>query len=137
MARDGRKNADSAVALALACGATVENAARKAGVSERTVYRRLDDPAFRGRIEQLRIDMVQGAVSMLTAAALESVKTMLELQNGNTPPGVRLGAARAIMELGVKMREALELEKRLQALEEQMLRVEESKKAIPEPRSGD
>ena len=47
MSRRGRKNADDAVLLALACGATVAQAAHRAGVSERTVYRRLKDPASR------------------------------------------------------------------------------------------
>jgi hypothetical protein len=33
---------------------------------------------------------------------------------------VRLGAARSLLELGVKLRESVELEERLQALEEQL-----------------
>jgi hypothetical protein len=34
-----------ALVRALACGATVEHAARQAGLGERTAYRRLRDPA--------------------------------------------------------------------------------------------
>jgi len=49
MAQQGRRHADAALRLALACGATVENAARAAGVSERTLYRRLKDPVFTSR----------------------------------------------------------------------------------------
>lgn len=59
MAGGSRKNADEALLLALACGATVESAARSAGVAERTAYRRLNDPAFRRRLQDLRADMVQ------------------------------------------------------------------------------
>ena len=67
-----RKNADHALMLALACGSTVEGAARKAGVIETTVYRRLNDPGFQRELNKLRSDMVQRATGMLTAATREA-----------------------------------------------------------------
>jgi hypothetical protein len=106
--------------LALACGATAENAARTASVSLRTVYRRLADPAFRTRLQGARADMVQRATGMLTAAALEAVKTLLGLQHASVPAAVRLGAARAVLEIGAKLREVADLEARLAALEQQV-----------------
>jgi hypothetical protein len=106
--------------LALACGATVENAARTAGVSWRTVYRRLADPAFHKRLRAARADMLQRATGMLTAAALEAVKTLLGLQQASVAAGVRLGAARAVLEIGLKLREVADLEARLAALEERV-----------------
>jgi hypothetical protein len=115
----GRKSADEVVLLALACGATLESAAAKAGVSARTVQRRLNDADFQRRLRDLRTDMVQRTAGMLTAAAGEAVKTLLSLQNNPTPPAVRLGAARAILELGVKIRETTELTERIAALEAQ------------------
>jgi hypothetical protein len=121
MARRGRHNADDALVLALACGATAENAARTASVSLRTVYRRLADPAFRTRLQGARTDMVQRATGMLTAAALEAVKTLLGLQHASVPAAVRLGAARAILEIGAKLREVADLEARLAALEQQVV----------------
>ena len=120
MAQRGRHNADEALVLALACGATVENAARTAGVSLRTVYRRLAEPAFRTRLQGARAEMVQRATGMLTAAALEAVKTLLVLQQASVSAAVRLGAARAILELGAKLREVADLEARLAALEQQV-----------------
>jgi hypothetical protein len=114
----GRKNADNALAMALACGATVEVAARKAGVSERTAYRRLADDAFGQRLADLRTDMLQRTAAMLTAASLEAVKTLLGLQQAGMTATVRLGAARAILELGAKFREMVELERRVVALEQ-------------------
>jgi hypothetical protein len=54
MARTRKIAADKALLTALACGATVEQAARKAGLGERTVYRRLDDPEFLQRLRQGR-----------------------------------------------------------------------------------
>ena len=54
---------------------------------------------------------------MLTAAGGEFVKTLLALVKESIPPAVRLGAARAGLEIGLKVREAVNLEQRLAALE--------------------
>src|SRR5207248_3180684 len=99
MPHRGRKHADEAVLLALACGATVENAAKKASVAPRTVNRRLADPDFKKRLSALRVDIVKRATGLLTAASLESVKTLVKLQNPSNPPAVRLQAARSVLEL--------------------------------------
>jgi hypothetical protein len=106
--------------MALACGATVESAARTAGVSERTAFRRREDPEFRRRLERLRLDMAQRGAAMLTAAAMEAVKTLVDLLQSSKPAAARLGAARAILELGVRHREAAELSERIAALEDQL-----------------
>jgi transposase-like protein len=119
MPHRGRRNADQAVQVALACGATVEAAAQKAGVSPATVYRRLLDPEFCKQLQQAAADMVKRTAGMLSAASMEAVKTLLELLKLNAPPAVRLGAARAVIELGAKLRESADLEKRMQVLEEQ------------------
>src|SRR6516225_6069830 len=118
MPRTVPKGADRALLQALACGATVENAARKAGVSERTAYRRLDDPAFMQQLQQVRIDMVQRTVGMLTGASVAAVKTLVDLQHdAAVSPAVRRGAARDVLELAIKYREAADLEQRIAALE--------------------
>jgi hypothetical protein len=56
----------------------------------------------------------------LTAASSEAVRTLLELMKPDVAASTRLGAARAILESGVKLREIAELEERLSALEEQL-----------------
>jgi hypothetical protein len=119
--QQGKRSVDEKVLLALACGATVEAAARSAEVCARTVYRRLKDPAFRRRLDEVRADMVQRASGTLTAAGSEAVKTLLALMKDGSPPPVRLGAAKAVLEMGARLREAAELERRLAALEEQLL----------------
>ena len=59
-----RKAVDEELLLALACGFTIEQVAARAGVSARTLHRRLRDPAFRGRLQAVRDDMVQRASGM-------------------------------------------------------------------------
>ena len=120
MSQRRRRKADHKLLMAFACGATVESAARQAGVSESTAHRRLEDPAFRRQLQALRADLVQRTAGALTAASTESVRTLLELQKPSAPPAVRLGAARSILEIGIKMREAADLEERLSALEQQL-----------------
>ena len=115
-----RKKAEDALLLALACGASVDQAARQCGLSVRTVYRRLAEADFRRRLQALRADLVQRTAGALTAAATEAVRTLLELQKPSAPPAVRLGAARSVLELGLKLREAADLEERLAALEESL-----------------
>ncbi len=118
MAKAGRKEADQALLAALACGANVENAARKAGVGERTAYRRLADPVFREKLNQARAELVQRTAGMLSGAGMRSVKTLVDLQNdAAVTPSVRRHAARDVLELGIKYRETAELEQRLTALE--------------------
>jgi hypothetical protein len=94
MPQRGRRQADDLILMALACGATLEAAAVKAGVSKTTVQRRLQDPAFKARLQEFRSDMVKRNASTLTAASGEAIKTLLSLQQPTSPPAVRLGAAR-------------------------------------------
>src|SRR5438552_14867817 len=100
MAQQGKSHADEKLLLALACGATVESAARTSGLSERSVYRRLADETFHERLQHLRGEMVQRTAGTLTAAGNEAVKTLLALLGESNPGTVRLGAARAILEMG-------------------------------------
>ncbi len=120
MSADKRAKDDSAI-LALACGASIETAAQKAGISKRTLQRRMADLEFRRQIQVVRGDMVQRHSGTLTAAGTEAIKTMLDLLKGNTPANVRLGAARTILEISVKYREAADIEERLVSLEQQAL----------------
>ncbi|MFO0804414.1 MAG: hypothetical protein U0791_14985 [Gemmataceae bacterium] len=113
-----RKKNEDPLLLALACGATVDAAARQCGLSDRTVYRRLQDDEFQKRLTEVRADMVQRSSSMLTAAAGEAVRTLLALLKPPTSAAVRLGAARAILEVGLKIRQMVELEDRMSELEE-------------------
>jgi hypothetical protein len=120
MAQKGRRNADDQLLLALACGATLEGASRQAGVSLRTANRRAADAEFKRRLNGLRWEMVQRALGMLTAAMGESAKTLVVLQKETVPSSSRLGAARAVFEIGMKLREQHDLEQRLVALEERL-----------------
>jgi len=117
MADNGREKGDDALLLALAAGATVREAARQARVCERTAARRLADPDFRRRLAEARADMVQRALGKLSdasTAAADALRALLKAKKET----VRLSAARAILELGNRLRDPVEMEARLAVLEE-------------------
>ena len=114
-----RKKAEDKLLLTLACGASVDSAARECGVSPRTVYRRLELPAFRRQVTEARSELLARAVGTLadaSTAAASKLKDLLEAESET----VRLGACRAILELGTKLRESEELAGRIAALEERI-----------------
>jgi hypothetical protein len=120
MAENGKEErADARLLTALAAGATVRDAARRAGVSERTAHRRLADPAFRQRVTEARAEMVERALGQLADGASEAVGTLRKLLKAKADP-VKLSAARTILEVGNKLRESVELQQRIAALEQRL-----------------
>lgn len=118
MAVSGRSHGDAALVAALAAGATVQDAARSAGVSERPVYRRLDTDTLRRQLAEARSEMIARAVGVLARVSTAAANTLAGLLKAESE-SVRLGASRSVLELAVKMRESEELEQRIAALEEQ------------------
>lgn len=117
MTRRGRRDADEALALGLAAGKTVRDAARDAGVSEKTAFRRSADGGFRDRVNELRGEMRQRTVGRLADLSVQAVATLSELLAPGPPPAVRLNAAKAILEHMVRVWETVELQQRIAALE--------------------
>ena len=117
MSGGDRRGADAVLLQHLAAGQTVANAARLAGVSEPTAYRRLRDAGFRGKLAQLRAEAVERAMAMLTTASTGAVAVLVSLSRQAEAESVQLGAAKAILDLGCRWREQGELADRLAALE--------------------
>ena len=117
MAGSGRRNADDRLALELAAGRTVADAAKAAGVSQRTAYRRLDDAGYRQRISTLRSAMVDRATGRLADRSTDAVETLGVLLAAESEWS---GSARPDRSwiLGTKLRESTEIEERLAALEQ-------------------
>jgi hypothetical protein len=109
-----------AAIAALAAGETFAKAAAKAGVSERTVYRWHQNDAFRRQVAAARAEMFGRALGSMADGAVSAALTMRHLCLKARAETVRLGAARTILELGVKLRDSLDLEQRLAALEQRL-----------------
>ncbi len=113
----GNKTGDTELILALASGASVREAAKRAGIGASTAYRRTRDPEFKRRVTEARDQLFDRAVGLLADAAHDAIKTLRELLSSSSP-SAQLGAARAILEHGPKLRDQVELENRITALEE-------------------
>ncbi len=119
MKATGRRRADERLILDLAAGLEIREAAARAGVAESTVYRRLRLPEFRSQVTAARSAIVERATGRLVDASTRAVDKLVGLLNAESAT-VALGAAKAILELGVRYRETNELETRIQELEERL-----------------
>jgi hypothetical protein len=93
-----RRRGDHVLVPALARGETIARAAAQAGVSERTVYRRLSEPGFRTQISEARGILIDQATGQLVGATEAAISSLIELLSANAET-VRLGgAARALLD---------------------------------------
>jgi hypothetical protein len=107
-----------AAAVALAAGATLGEAAKKSGAGVTTIKTwTATVPAFGRRVAELRCEMTSRALGRMTDNLASAADTLGFLARKGKSEQVRLGAARAVIELGVKLRETVELETRISALE--------------------
>ena len=120
VAHFGTKN--DILALAIAKGHSVADAAAEAGIGRRTAFRWLADPTFKARIQVLRGEMVAQALGRLADGMNEAADGLRALCKAESE-SVRLGACRTMLELSLKLRECLETEDRLAALEARLSEV--------------
>jgi hypothetical protein len=92
-------------------------AAAEYGVGERTVGLWMADEAFRRRVGDLRGEMVAAALVRMTrsmTSAADTLRRLLKSSNG----AVALGSATTLIELTLKLCDAIEMEARVAAIEE-------------------
>lgn len=119
MAGNGRRTRGrQMLALGLARGLTVRDAAKEAGISERQAFRRLSDQTFQSEVRRLRDDIVHRTCSMLSEAGLAAVTTLKILMQEAPTDAVRLSAAKSVLDLGLRLREADGVLSRIEKLEE-------------------
>jgi hypothetical protein len=119
--RSGKKGGDEALVQALAGGASVPVAARAAAVSERTVYRRLEDAAFCEAVARLRSRMTGQAIGRLSATGTLAVKVLRTLALTAKSETVRQASARSILEFSFRGEELATLQERLAAIERRLM----------------
>ncbi|CNE44958.1 Uncharacterised protein [Mycobacterium tuberculosis] len=117
MAANGLRRGESAVLLALAQGHSTDAAGAAGDVSGRTVRRWLEDDEFRNRVNALRREMLDRTVGQLADAATAAVGTLRTMLDADSE-AVRVRAARAILAAVITLRESVDLEERIAALED-------------------
>jgi AcrR family transcriptional regulator len=85
---------------------TKRDAARRLGISEGTLYRRLRDPEIKEAYRQARMDSLAETTASLQVASFEAAAALRSLATDVTVnPHVRLGACRAILDLAYRAAE--------------------------------
>lgn len=113
------RKAEEQIVMALAAGASKESAAKIAGVSSRTVFRRCQDAEFRARVDRARAELVEGAVGRLSAIGPLAADELHRLIKDGTSDAVKLGAARSALDTMFRANEQLNVVRRLEELEQQ------------------
>ena len=95
---DPQLQGDDQLFQALVSGCHIENAAAVAGISVRTAYRRLADPVFKQQLQEARQCLRESILAKLSDAGHDAVGTLWELMQSADDEGVRLRAAKAVLE---------------------------------------
>ncbi len=109
------------LAVLIAAGRSIKDAAAELEIGERTAHTWLEDPRYRALIAELRHRMMDEAVGTLVEATNEAVGTLKSLLNDGNG-NVRLRAATSILESAVRLREHVELDARLLQIETERAR---------------
>ena len=97
---------------------TIAAAAEAASVSERTIYRWFDVPAFRSALNKAEGQAIDAATRNLLTLSKAAINVFYEIMQDDTiSPGVRLRAADRVMDHLVRLRELRDVEQRLAVLE--------------------
>lgn len=113
-----------AVALAIATGQTIRDAAASIDIHERTVYRWIAaSPAFRERVRELRKALFDEAVGRLAKLAGKAIDTIGGLLDSDSEP-IKLSAGKTISDLWPKLREQTDLAEQLAELQRKIEEVQ-------------
>ena len=109
-------SAKEQVLAALLTSPTIREAAKKTGVSERTIngYIR-EDTEFRKAYDEHRQAIIREASEKLTSAFTSAVDTLCDvMENSENNAATRVTAAKAIIEHGMKLFEVTDIMQQLQ-----------------------
>jgi len=135
---DGLSERDRIIAIALGRGFSHEKAGELAGVSSKTVQRRMADPTFLVAVSEERRRAFELISGQLTHWAIQAVKTLVGVMQSDNPSDQRR-AAEAILNIGGRYHRQLqdhELAARLEKLETFLAAAEQPDVHRPDTGSG-
>ena len=111
-----RKKEQAIVALLVA--PTLIDAAKNCDISESTLRRWMQEPAFVESYRKAREQLLEAAINKLCHSTHQAAVVLLEVsKNKRATSSSRVSAARAILEIAMKAQEFHELESRIAELE--------------------
>jgi hypothetical protein len=112
---------DSVLALALATGASVNEAAERAGVDRKTVQRKLADPEFRREVSEFRGEFIAATLGRMADNMTRAADRLAVLLN-DANPSIQLRAIRTMMSFGLRFRDSVDIAERIHDLEAELAR---------------
>jgi hypothetical protein len=106
------------LATKLAFGTSLRQAAAELGVSEATARRRLRDPRFRERVQEIRRRAVDDAIGQMVAAMTAAVTKLRNLIENGERESTQLRAALGLIDLTLKAAVLSDLQARVEQLEQ-------------------
>jgi transcriptional regulator with XRE-family HTH domain len=107
--------------MALLTEKTLKEAADKAGISEATLWRWMQQDDFKTKYTAAKNEAVEHVTGRLRHSMTIAVDTLIEMTTDRrTPATARVNAARTLLEYGFKAHETEELQQRLEQLEEHL-----------------
>jgi hypothetical protein len=103
---------------ALLTNPSLEDAARAVGISRTTAWRWLKNPAVIAQLHEARREAWGRALAMLQEAGPEAVQALREVLRAAESESSKVSAAKAVLELGVKVVELTDLQQRIETLEQ-------------------
>lgn len=101
--------------------ATHEEAARKLGITSRTLRNYLKDPEFSARYEEANKSLVHNATSQIQRCLAPAIAALREIaEDESAGLNARVNAAKGLLEYGIRLSEIGDIYKRLEKLEETM-----------------
>ncbi len=107
---------------ALLTSRTQAEAAQAAGLDPRTLRRYLADTEFANEYKRALAELVDAAAAQVKRALCPTLGTLQEITADTNQPGsVRVSAARAVLEFGLKLVEQADIISKLDKLESQLM----------------
>lgn len=112
------KISDERIISALIQSRTIKQASELAGISESTIYRRLQDLDFRNRLNASRTVLIDYATTRLQSELAGAIDVIIEIMKApDNPPQVRLNAGDSIIRNCLKITEQCNIIDRVERLE--------------------
>jgi AcrR family transcriptional regulator len=121
MEHNGTPEKDAILALALASGVSIADAAAQADVGRTTVYRKLENPEFRRLVAEYRDRLIATALGRIADNLTRSADVLAQMLD-SPKEYIRIRAARALFSVGMKLRDSVDLTTRMREVELELAR---------------
>lgn len=115
----GKRISDEKMILALTTCKDIATASNELGITRQAIYNRLQQPAFRQRLQNERQSKFQIANSKLTDKMSVAIETLSSVMNDTeVPPGTRIKSAQILLDICLRTSEQTDIIERITVLEE-------------------